>query len=94
MKTRIFQIKSKTDANFLSKQIQARQRGFSYYLPLLGIKGGYVTIRWCNGRGVYTISSNGAGWQMKEEIPSDHMVDYLFHERKFINEGLRHLESV
>lgn len=93
MKTKLFQIKSKNDARFLTKHIRAHQNGFSYYLPLLGITGGYVTMKWCNGRGVYTVSSAGAGWQMEEEIPSERMVDYLFHERKFVNEGLRYLES-
>jgi len=93
MKTKVFQIKSKNDARFLTKRIRAHQSGFSYYLPLLGITGGYVTMRWCNGRGFYTVSSTGAGWQMEEEIPSECMVDYLFNERKVVNEGLRYLES-
>ncbi|MBN2515368.1 MAG: hypothetical protein JXC33_04975 [Deltaproteobacteria bacterium] len=93
MKAKMFQIKSKRDAKVLSKRIRERENGFSYYFPLLGTTGGYVTMRWCESRGVYTISSTGAGWQMEEEIPSENMVDYLLNERKFVNEGLRYLES-
>jgi len=93
LEKRVFQIRSKEDARYLAGEIKYYDKCFHYYLPLMGLSGGVVTICWQSEQKGYSISSSGSGWCKDEESTFKKVVEHLWQERKFINAELRYAES-
>jgi hypothetical protein len=90
---KVFQIKSKDDARYLAGEIRDKKYAFYYFVPLMGVSGGMMTIR-CPGKNKKcTISSSGSGWQNQEGHILPDIVEYIWQERKHINAELKHPES-
>jgi hypothetical protein len=93
-KKRIFQIRSKKDARYLAEEIKHYGASFYYYVPLMGINGGMMTIRCSPDQQNYTIISSASGWQKDTETSMKDMIDYIWKDRKLINEELRYTHHV
>ncbi|MBT8489756.1 MAG: hypothetical protein KJN62_01780 [Deltaproteobacteria bacterium] len=89
-KKRMFQIRSKKDAKYLAEEIKHYGVSFYYYVPLMGISGGMMTIRCSPDQQNYTIVSCASGWQEDTETSMKDMIDYIWKDRKLINEELRY----
>ncbi len=92
-KKRSFQIRSKEDARYLAEEIKYHGTSFLYYAPLMGINGGMMTIRCNSDRKKCTISASASGWQNREETSMHDIVEYIWKDRKLINQELRYSES-
>ena len=94
MSTRdVFQIRSKRDARYFAEQIRGDTVGFTYFASLMGVSGGVVSIECPPDRREYTLSSTGAGWRNEERKPISDIVDYIWKDRRLINEELRYSDS-
>lgn len=93
MARKVFQVRSKKDARYLMEEIRKHRYSFYYYVPLMGISGGAITIECPTDRRRCTIYSTGSGWQNEEGMAIDDIVDYIWKERKQINAELRHPAS-
>ena len=89
----VFQIRSKRDARYFAEQIRSDTLGFTYFASLMGVSGGVVTIECPMERREYKLSSYGAGWRNEERKPISDIVDYIWKDRKLINEELRYSDS-
>jgi hypothetical protein len=90
---KVFQIKSKSDARYLAREIRGNDYAFYYYAPLMGVSGGMTTIRCPADTKKCTIISTGFGWQNEERNVIADIVEYIWKDRKQINAELRHPES-
>jgi hypothetical protein len=89
---RPFRIKSKKDAEYVAGEIK-RGNNFNYFLPLMGKNGGTVTIQWNNDAGRYTVLAACPGWISNEEASPCDIIDYIWKDRKMINDHFRNLEA-
>ena len=89
-KKRTFQIRSKKDARYLAEGIKQYGASFYYYVPLMGISGGMMTIRCSPDQQSYTIISSASGWKKDTQTSMKDMIDYIWKDRKLINEELRY----
>ena len=89
----VFQIRTKEDARYLASEIREHGYSFYYYVPLMGVSGGIMTIECPYGRRRCTLFSTGSGWQNQEGQAISDIVDYIWKERKLINAELKHPES-
>ncbi|HEU19084.1 MAG TPA: hypothetical protein ENO00_06835 [Deltaproteobacteria bacterium] len=85
---RLFIIRSKKDARLLADKIRSEYGSFSYYVPLMGVSGGLMTIECPRTGNLCTICSTGSGWQSNEGEPIEDIEKFIWKERKRINEEL------
>ncbi|MBN2255640.1 MAG: hypothetical protein JW736_08030 [Deltaproteobacteria bacterium] len=92
MRDRSFRIKSKKDAEDIADEIR-RGNNFCYFLPLMGKNGGTITIHWDNGTERYTVSAMCPGWVRKENASPCDIINYIWKDRKMINDHFRNIEA-
>lgn len=93
-KPRIFQIRSKKDAQLLAKKIRRSDKDFYYHVPLLGgMEGSFITIRCDSKSALCEVYSSIPGSGDQESKRNAELVEHLWKDRKFINLELRRSES-
>jgi len=90
---RLFQIKSKQDARYFAEKIRSEHVNFSYYAPLMGVSGELLTIQRTPEGSLLTVFSTVSGWRTDEGRPIADIVDFIWKDRKSINEELLYPDS-
>lgn len=85
-----FQIRSKKDAKCFVEELKNSSREFSYELPLMGISGGVVTVRFITQQKEGKIISSSSGYHNVKSCSFPGIVNFIWHDRKHINEELRY----
>ncbi|MBN2686653.1 MAG: hypothetical protein JXR85_00610 [Deltaproteobacteria bacterium] len=90
---RKFQIRSKDDARYLAEEIRYFGKSFHYYVPLMGVNGGMMTVRCERDQDTCTVFASTSGSQQTEEVTMRDFIEHLWKDRKLINAELRHVDS-